>query len=453
MAPGKEVIFQILVGAITAINYIFKLTFLSSQDGHNALNAFDPVQRRSTLPRQPQSSHHIVMALCCEDEEIALMYNYRLTKRELHGINWGHWYIKPRSIHWWGQFLNVVMNDDPVRFQGMFRVSPSTFNYICELVRVDLERNPPQPLLSVPNRKLEVTRQVAIALRRLATGDDMTTIGELFGVSNSTVSRVMRRFIKSLLSRGRHHLQWPDADQLAIIKAGFESKWGIPQICGAIDCTHIEVELPGNERSTDFFDKDKNYSFTMQAVVDSNTRFLDVFAGFPGVVHDARVFANSGFKREVDEGRRLNGPSRIIQGVSIPELIIGDAGYTQSVWMLTPLPGHRLAPMYDQYNFKHSSTRMAVERSFGILKGVWRILRRIMYSPDVTILSKMMITCCMLHNIMLDRTDIIDEDLPLIGHHDEGYPRQRRPRALIVDEALLIQNAIVEHLFLLENRR
>ena len=56
------------------------------------------------------------------------------------------------------------------------------------------------------------------------------------------------------------------------MKAGFESKWGIPQVCGAIDVTHVEVNLPGNVRSTDYYDKDKNYSFILQAIVDADSR-------------------------------------------------------------------------------------------------------------------------------------------------------------------------------------
>jgi hypothetical protein len=255
--------------------------------------------------------------------------------------------------------------------------------------------------------------------------------------------------VKSLIYRGQHHLTSPVGEELQKVKDGFESKWGIPQVCGAIDVTHTEIDLPGNERSTDYFDKDKNYSLILQAIVDVETRFLNIFAGYPGVVHDARVFANSGIKAAIDRGDCLNGPSRLIQGIPIPELLIGDAGYTQDTYMLLPLPGYRLAPMFDQYNFKHSSTRMAVERSFGILKGVWQILKRPMHMPNGATVPNIMHAACILHNIMLDRVDRPDDELSLARHHDKGY-RQQISRRVITDEALLIQNAIVEHLWYLE---
>ena len=224
---------------------------------------------------------------------------------------------------------------------------------------------------------------------------------------------------------------------------------GIPQVCGAIDVTHIEVDLLGNERSTNFYDKDKNYSIILQAIVDVKTCFLNIFASYPRVVHDARVFANSGIKAAIDRGECLNGPTRLIQGIPIPKLLIGDAGYTNDTYILIPLPGYRLAPMFDQYNFKYNSTRMVVERSFGILKGIWQILKRPMYMTDCAMVSSIMHATCILHNIMLDRGDRPDDDLSLARHHDEGY-RQQRNRRIITDEALLIRNVIVEHLWHLE---
>ena len=219
--------------------------------------------------------------------------------------------------------------------------------------------------------------------------------------------------------------------------------------CGAIDVIHVEVNLSGNERSTDYYDKDKNYSFILQAIVDVETHFLNIFAGYPGVVHDARVFANSGIKAAIDREQCLNEPTRLIQGISIPELLIGDAGYTQETYMLIPIPCYNLDPMSDQFNFKHSSTRMAVEISFGILKGVWQILKQPMYMPNYSLVSSIMHTACILHNILLDRNDKLEDDFCLARHHDEGY-RQQRSRRVIIDEALVIKNAIVEHLWHLE---
>ena len=63
------------------------------------------------------------------------------------------------------------------------------------------------------------------------------------------------------------HIEWPSAQKIALVKAKFERCYGIPQICGVIDCIHIEVEHPIHERFSDLFDKDKNFNFVLQAIV------------------------------------------------------------------------------------------------------------------------------------------------------------------------------------------
>lgn len=85
----------------------------------------------------------------------------------------------------------------------------------------------------------------------------------MFGVANCTAAKVVSNFVRSMVFCGQHHLTWPNAEGLERMKANFEAKPGIPQVCGAIDCTHIQVDLRSNECASDLFDKDKNYSFTL----------------------------------------------------------------------------------------------------------------------------------------------------------------------------------------------
>ena len=134
---------------------------------------------------------------------------------------------------------------------------------------------------------------------------------------------------------------------------------------GAFDSTHMEVELPGGSRSTDYFDKDKDYSYVVQATIDSDMQFLNVFVGFFGVVHDLRVLRNFGFFQLVEGGNHLNGQKWQIQRKWILILIMRDSGYTQLEWMLVPLPWRNL-----DYNYKQSSIRIIVEQAFERLKDV-----------------------------------------------------------------------------------
>ena len=289
-----------------------------------------------------------------------------------------------------------------------------------------------------------------MALRRLATGDSHYSVGEIFGVAACTSVKTSKRFVKSLLIAAIPlHLKWSAGEELVNVKLGFQNIHGIIQCCGAIDCTHILFYKPLNSSSADWFDRDHNYSMILQAIVDSKTRFIDVFAGFPGSVHDSRVFSRSNHQLLVTNGERFNGVTMDIQGVDVHEFIIGDAGYTASRNMLVPRSGQRLSPMFESYNFKHSSTRMCVERAFGILKGVWRVLKTPMIHVHLQNIPSFIVAYCILHNIVIDRNDIIDEGLVLWDHHDEGYT-ESVDRTTPDHEAGQLQLAIAKHMYLLE---
>lgn len=50
----------------------------------------------------------------------------------------------------------------------------------------------------------------------------------------------------------------------------------------------------------------------VQAVVDSDLRFRDVFSGLPGSVTDSRTLRNSGLYRRCENGEILRGPVQLL---------------------------------------------------------------------------------------------------------------------------------------------
>lgn len=87
-----------------------------------------------------------------------------------------------------------------------------------------------------------------------------------------------------------------------------------------------------------------------------------------------------------------------------------DAGYTNGNGFLAPFRGQRYHlnewrngyrpdKAEEFFNMKHSSARNVIERSFGLLKMRWAILR----SPsfyDITTQRRIISVCCMLHNFI-----------------------------------------------------
>jgi hypothetical protein len=81
--------------------------------------------------------------------------------------------------------------------------------------------------------------------------------------------------------------------------------------------------------------------------------------------------------------------------------ILGDSAYPLPTWLMTPFRGSgHLSDKQNNYNYLHSSTRMAIERAFAILKGRFRRLKYV--DMDIVAdISDLVMTACVVHNICL----------------------------------------------------
>ncbi|KAI4340207.1 hypothetical protein MLD38_025068 [Melastoma candidum] len=267
--------------------------------------------------------------------------------------------------------------DEEEWFKHFFRLSKGTFSYICSLVREDLISRPPSGLINIEGRLLSVEKQVAIALRRLASGESQVSVGESFGVGQSTVSQVTWRFIEALEERGRHHLKWPDGKRMQEIKEKFEASCGLPNCCGVIDATHITMTLPAVQTSDDWCDQVNNYSMFMQGVVDDELRFLDIVTGWPGGLTVSKLLKFSGLFRLCESGERLAGNVRALAGGGdAREFIVGGAAYPLLPWLITPYKNDMVKSSTSEFNRVHESVRLFAVKAFSQLKGGWRILNK-----------------------------------------------------------------------------
>lgn len=315
-------------------------------------------------------------------------------------------------------------SDEVEGFKYFFRVSKTTFEYICSLVREDLISRPPSGLINIEGRLLSVEKQVAIALRRLASGESQVSVGVAFGVGQSTVSQVTWRFIEALEERAKHHLNWPDFNRMQEIKFGFEASYGLPNCCGAIDSTHIMMTLPAVQTSDDWCDQEKNYSMLLQGIVDHEMRFIDIVTGLPGGMTYSRLLKCSTFFKLAQNRERLNGNVRTLDGDVIREYVVGGYSFPLLPWLMTPYESNDISDSQSTFNFKHGAARLLAVRAFSLLKGSWRILSKVMWRPDKRKLPSIILTCCLLHNIIIDCGDTLHPEVALSDHHDSGYRAQ-----------------------------
>ena len=152
---------------------------------------------------------------------------------------------------------------------------------------------------------------------------------------------------------------------------GFENELGVPQCVRVIDGSHISILGP-KDSHTDYYNRKGWYSIILQGVVDHKYRFTDIYIGWPGSVHDARVLAHSSLYEKAIGDKLLPSSSRSIAGESVPLFILGDSAYPLMTWLMKPFPHNSmLSNQQKTYNYRTSRARIVVENAFGRLKGRW----------------------------------------------------------------------------------
>ncbi|WAR22681.1 HARB1-like protein, partial [Mya arenaria] len=186
---------------------------------------------------------------------------------------------------------------------------------LCKIVAPDMARE----------RSISLETRMLATLWMLGNMECYRSVADRFGISKGTLHLTVMSSSMALCQQKSNFINFPttrrEMDQVA---EGFSARCGIPGIVGAVDGTHVP-EGP---------------------------------IGWPGSVHDARVFRNCPL---LD----------VCQQLPAPYHLIGDSAYPLSRYMLVPYRdnGH-LDAQQKKFNKAHSSTRVDVERAIGLLKSL-----------------------------------------------------------------------------------
>jgi len=145
-------------------------------------------------------------------------------------------------------------------------------------------------------------------------------------------------------------------------------------------------------------------------VCDHERIFTHCYVGHVGSVHDARVFGLSSLANFIEDDAKFPGNTHLL----------GDGAHSLHKRVMTPYQDNgQLNPRQRNYNFMHSSPRMAIERAFGLLKGRWRSLLSLLAMDRVERIPHHIMARCVLHNICLLRRDDL-QALAVGGNDNDG---------------------------------
>ena len=246
---------------------------------------------------------------------------------------------------------------------------------------------------------ISAKRRLEMTLYFLASTAEYRTIGNLFGVSKAFVCLCIREVCYAITKRLSYVIHFPQGNELIEVIRSYENKWDFPMCAGAIDGTHIPIRAP-IESNVEYVNRKGYHSILMQAVVDANYLYMDVVIGWPGSVHDARVFSNPEIFKKGDENKLFHPDlTREINGEDVPPLILADPAYPLLPWIMKGYPCNNNAPRSQRvFNYRLSRARMPVENTFGRWKGRFiRFSKRV--DMDVPSLVSIVHASCILHNV------------------------------------------------------
>lgn len=270
-----------------------------------------------------------------------------------------------------------------------YRLPRHCITELCETMTSDLQRP------SMRSHALPVSTQVLVALRYYATGSMQRVAGDLHGISQPSVSRCVSAVSASLTRLASTYIKFPtdEATQRHVMNEFYKTA-AFPNVLGCVDGTQIAILAPSSNEQV-YVCRKGFHSLNVQAICDAKLRFMNIVAKYPGSAHDAFIWRNCAVHHHLQQ--------HTTSGVQ--KWLLGDSGYPLSQFLMTPVT-HPSTVAENNYNKKHSQTRNAIERAFGVLKMRFRCLHNTggcLQSPPSSC-TKIITACAVLHNICIENS-------------------------------------------------
>uniref|UniRef100_A0A3B1ILG9 DDE Tnp4 domain-containing protein n=1 Tax=Astyanax mexicanus TaxID=7994 RepID=A0A3B1ILG9_ASTMX len=186
--------------------------------------------------------------------------------------------------------------------------------------------------------------EVLVFLYWLAHAASYRVVSRVFAIPKSSVHDIVHRVSKDVSGIIKRVITLPTGDDLEVIGAGFAHLAPAFTVAvGAIDGCHIRIKPPSANAQC-YLNRKLFHSVQLQAICDHQGKFLDIFVGYPGSVHDARILKNSPLYKEA-----LYPPAG--------RCILGDGGYpciSTPIKLLTPYREPVQNPVQARFNRKLS---------------------------------------------------------------------------------------------------
>ncbi|KAK2661338.1 hypothetical protein Ddye_007871 [Dipteronia dyeriana] len=277
-----------------------------------------------------------------------------------------------------------------------FRMSQQTFAHLLHTLF---------PALSSSLPSFPPDSALAATLFRLSHGTSYKSLASRFGFpSSADACRVFYTVCKAINDKFGNLVEFRENLERIVVGFGWIS---LPNCCGVLGFGKFNVdgELLG-----------RNGSLLVQALVDSEGRFLDISAGWPCTMKPESILYQTKLFIGVEESRELlNGPAyELGDGNFIPQYILGDSCFPLMSWLITPYVRNNEEDSFSsaekEFNVVHSRAMGLVDTAFTRVKSRWQLLGRRWKEECIEFLPFVIVTGCLLHNFLIKFSEPMPDD-------------------------------------------
>ena len=230
---------------------------------------------------------------------------------------------------------------------------------------------------------------------------------QTFGIGRGTCQFFIERVCTAIRSLRERVIYWPNRQERIQIARRFRDKYDFVNVIAVADGTLFPLTYaPESSDAPDYHGRKYQYSMTTMIVNDDQKRIRYYLAGFPGCVHDNRVYNNTPLFQEPESYFGNNF------------YLLSDSALTNSNSVVSSfkcVKGQKLTSIQEDFNTLLGRARVLAEHTIGMLKGRFQILKSIPMvitnkKKSVKRILRVIDCCVILHNLLIETGDEIPDD-------------------------------------------
>ena len=337
---------------------------------------------------------------------------------------------KPQAESTWSRdFLNPTLRDlyivdpqgrDAKKFCKLFRVP---YDLFVDLVQISKQRWwrdwTPDKVCNAGKLVSSLELKVLGALYVLGTGASQHQVGVQTHLSKEVHRVFFLLWLSRMSSISTEYIYMPTTEeQFKFVVGEYYSARGLPGCVGSVDCVHVGWDKCPIMYHNMYTGKEGFPSIAYEVICTSRKFIQSVSVGHPGSRNDKHIVRTDDSVMQLLEGNgwlqskawKSIGPnSKRVQFFGV--YLICNGGYHRWPCLISPVKTGVAGSPVMKWSAKLESVRKDIEGVFGILKKRFRFLKNFNNLKHQSDIDNAFVTCCMLHNMLLEYDGWLAPDL------------------------------------------